>query len=77
MTITITRDGRKVLEVASLDELKAKSQAPASADKSNFKERHYISDAIKGADEKELKNDKELLLRIIKHVKQYGIEVNE
>jgi hypothetical protein len=77
MTITITHDGKKVLEVATVADLKAKAQAPASTDKSNFKERHYISDAIKGADDKELKNDKELLLRIIKHVKQYGIEVNE
>ena len=77
MTITIKHGDKVVLKVETVDELKDKAKAPASTDKTNFKERHYINDAIKTADDKELKNDKELLLKIIQHVKPYGIEVDE
>jgi hypothetical protein len=77
MTITIKHGDKEVLKVETVDELKTKAKAPASTDKTNFKERHYISDAIKTASDKELKNDKELLLKIINHVKPYGIDINE
>lgn len=76
MAITIIQDGRKVLEAATLADLKALADAPHSADKSNFKVRHYIADAVKEADPAELKSDAALLLKIVRHLKQYGIEVN-
>lgn len=76
MAITIAQDGRRVLEAATLADLKALADAPHSADRSTFKIRHYVADALKEADEATLKSDAALLLKIVKHLKQYGIVVN-
>lgn len=77
MPITISEGGKKVLELKDLTELKALTQVPKSVDKSNFKVRHKIKDALKEAETENIKQDAALVLKIIRHMKKQGYEVDE